>query len=324
MAECHPVGFQWVMEAKERGAKVIHVDPRFTRTSALADLHVPLRAGSDIAFLGGIVNHILTNEREFRPYVEAYTNASVIITDEFRDTEDLGGLFSGWDPDSGSYDIETWQYEGMEVLRLRRQARRGRGLRRERPRRAGRQAQTWRPARDRSDARGSALRLSDPQAALQPIHAGEGRRDLRRAGGDLPRGRRGALRELRPRAHLRLRLRGRLDPAHGRRPVHPDRGDHPAAARQHGPSRRRDHGAARSRLDPGLDRHPDALQHPPRLHPDAAPARARDPRGLPRDELGRDRLLGPHGRLHDQPAEGLVRRMPRPPTTTTASTTCRG
>ncbi len=116
MAECHPVGFQWVMEAKERGAKVIHVDPRFTRTSALADLHVPLRAGSDIAFLGGIVNHILTNEREFRPYVEAYTNASVIITDEFRDTEDLGGLFSGWDPDSGCYDIETWQYEGMEVF----------------------------------------------------------------------------------------------------------------------------------------------------------------------------------------------------------------
>jgi formate dehydrogenase major subunit len=116
MAECHPVGFQWVMEAKERGAKIIHVDPRFTRTSALADLHVPLRAGSDIAFLGGIVNHILSNEREFRPYVEAYTNASVIVTDEFRDTEDLGGLFSGWDPDSNSYDIETWQYKGMEVF----------------------------------------------------------------------------------------------------------------------------------------------------------------------------------------------------------------
>ena len=61
MAECHPVGFQWVVEAKARGAKVIHVDPRFTRTSALADLHVPIRAGSDIAFLGGIVNHILEN-----------------------------------------------------------------------------------------------------------------------------------------------------------------------------------------------------------------------------------------------------------------------
>jgi formate dehydrogenase major subunit len=66
MAECHPVGFQWVVEARERGAKVIHIDPRFTRTSALADLHVPLRAGSDIAFLGGIVNYILENGREFR------------------------------------------------------------------------------------------------------------------------------------------------------------------------------------------------------------------------------------------------------------------
>jgi formate dehydrogenase major subunit len=91
MAECHPVGFQWVVEAKQRGAKVIHVDPRFTRTSALADLHVPLRAGSDIAFLGGVVNHILQNGREFREYVRAYTNASTIVSDEFRDTEDLDG-----------------------------------------------------------------------------------------------------------------------------------------------------------------------------------------------------------------------------------------
>ena len=72
MAECHPVGFQWVVEARRRGAKVIHVDPRFTRTSALADLHVPLRAGSDIAFLGGIVNYILEHGREFREYTVKY------------------------------------------------------------------------------------------------------------------------------------------------------------------------------------------------------------------------------------------------------------
>jgi formate dehydrogenase major subunit len=114
MAECHPVGFQWVVEAKERGAKVIHVDPRFTRTSALADLHVPLRAGSDIAFLGGIVNYILENGREFREYVDRYTNASAIVKEEFADTEDLDGLFSGWDPESRSYDIASWSYEGME------------------------------------------------------------------------------------------------------------------------------------------------------------------------------------------------------------------
>jgi formate dehydrogenase major subunit len=112
MAECHPVGFQWVMEAKQRGAAVIHVDPRFTRTSALADLHVPLRAGTDIAFLGGLVNHVLQNELEFREYVVAYTNAATIVDERFRDTEDLDGLFSGYDADAGRYDPRTWSYEG--------------------------------------------------------------------------------------------------------------------------------------------------------------------------------------------------------------------
>jgi formate dehydrogenase major subunit len=114
MAECHPVGFQWVVEAKRRGAKVIHVDPRFTRTSALADLHVPIRAGSDIAFLGGIVNYILERGREFRDYVVACTNAATIVNDDFRDTEDLDGLFSGYDPGTGSYDRSSWSYRGME------------------------------------------------------------------------------------------------------------------------------------------------------------------------------------------------------------------
>ncbi len=113
MAENHPVGFQWVMEAKERGAKLIHVDPRFTRTSAMADLHVPIRAGSDIAFLGGIVNYILENGRAFREYVVPYTNAATIINEDFADTEDLDGLFSGWDAEGGHYDPSSWQYEGM-------------------------------------------------------------------------------------------------------------------------------------------------------------------------------------------------------------------
>jgi formate dehydrogenase major subunit len=112
MAECHPVGFQWVMEAKARGARVIHVDPRFTRTSAMADTFVAIRAGSDIAFLGGIVNHILANGREFREYVAAYTNAAAIIDERYAGPEDLDGLFSGWDPASRSYDTATWQYDG--------------------------------------------------------------------------------------------------------------------------------------------------------------------------------------------------------------------
>jgi formate dehydrogenase major subunit len=114
MAECHPVGFQWVMEAKERGAKVIHVDPRFTRTSVMADLHVPLRAGSDTAFLGGIVNYILENGREFREYVRHFTNGPVVIKEEFEDTEDLDGFFSGWNADDATYDTRSWGYEGTQ------------------------------------------------------------------------------------------------------------------------------------------------------------------------------------------------------------------
>ncbi len=95
MAEAHPVGFQWVMEAKARGAKVIHVDPRFTRTSAHADKFVPIRVGTDIAFLGGIINYVLQNELDFREYVVAYTNAPTVVSEEFRDTG-LSGSPSIW------------------------------------------------------------------------------------------------------------------------------------------------------------------------------------------------------------------------------------
>ena len=115
MAECHPVGFQWVMEAKARGAKIVHVDPRFTRTSAMADVHLPIRAGSDIAFLGGAVNYVLQHEREFREYVLHYTNASTVIEGDFRDTEELEGFFSGWQHDKGEYDGKSWQYEGVDI-----------------------------------------------------------------------------------------------------------------------------------------------------------------------------------------------------------------
>jgi formate dehydrogenase major subunit len=114
MAEQHPVGFQWVVEAKERGATVMHVDPRYTRTSAVADAHVALRAGTDIAFLGGIINHILSGGREFTEYVRHYTNARVIIKDEFRDADQLDGLFSGWVPEDGVYEVSSWGYKGTQ------------------------------------------------------------------------------------------------------------------------------------------------------------------------------------------------------------------
>jgi formate dehydrogenase major subunit len=112
MAENHPVGFQWVVEAREKGAKIIHVDPRFTRTSAMADIWVPLRAGSDIVFLGALIHYVLENSREFREYVVHYTNASTILREDFRDTEDLDGFFSGWDPEKKRYDPQSWLYEG--------------------------------------------------------------------------------------------------------------------------------------------------------------------------------------------------------------------
>jgi formate dehydrogenase major subunit len=111
MAEAHPVGFQWVIEAKARGARVVHIDPRFTRTSALADLHVPLRAGTDIVFLGGVINYILQHAKDFRDYVLPYTNASFLVTEDYADAEDLEGLFSGYDADAGTYDQSTWQYQ---------------------------------------------------------------------------------------------------------------------------------------------------------------------------------------------------------------------
>jgi formate dehydrogenase major subunit len=115
MAECHPVGFQWVMEAKKRGATIIHVDPRFTRTSAVADVHVPLRAGSDIVFLGALINYVLSRELYFRDYVVAYTNAGAILRDDYVDSEDLEGLFSGWNAESGKYEGSSWMYAGGEA-----------------------------------------------------------------------------------------------------------------------------------------------------------------------------------------------------------------
>jgi formate dehydrogenase major subunit len=156
MAECHPVAFRWVMQAKTRPkdayhdsragrdvvvhpAKIIHVDPRFTRTSAMADTYAPLRAGSDIAFLGGLIKYVLDEhekifvkkaqgkqltdrEQFFHDYLVHYTNAATLITDEFKDTEDnrdddgiVTGLFAGFQPDKkdqtrGRYDVTKWRY----------------------------------------------------------------------------------------------------------------------------------------------------------------------------------------------------------------------
>jgi formate dehydrogenase major subunit len=121
MAEAHPVGFRWVMKAKEQGATIIHVDPRFSRTSALADIWVPIRAGTDIVFLGGLINHLIEYELYFREYVVHYTNASCILSDEYRDPEDNGdGYFSGWNEEKRAYEGDSWLYKGGDISRPQR------------------------------------------------------------------------------------------------------------------------------------------------------------------------------------------------------------
>jgi formate dehydrogenase major subunit len=115
MAENHPIAFRFVMKAKQKGAKVIHIDPRFTRTSALSDIHAFIRSGTDIAFLGGIINHILENDLWFRDYVINYTNIATIINDDFKCPGELDGYFSGWNEKTHSYVFDTWQYKGQIV-----------------------------------------------------------------------------------------------------------------------------------------------------------------------------------------------------------------
>jgi formate dehydrogenase major subunit len=112
MAEAHPVAFRNVIQAKDKGVPVIHVDPHYSRTSALANMYVATRAGSDIVFLGSLIHYMLENNAYFHDYVVNYTNAPMIINENFKDTEDLDGVFSGYDPETGSYtDPGSWRYE---------------------------------------------------------------------------------------------------------------------------------------------------------------------------------------------------------------------
>jgi len=112
MAEAHPVGFANVVKAKEKGAQVIHIDPHYSRTSALANLFIPTRAGSDIVFLGAIISYLLENEAYFAEYVLNYTNIAMLINENYKDTEDLDGLFSGYDEETRTYpDQSSWDYQ---------------------------------------------------------------------------------------------------------------------------------------------------------------------------------------------------------------------
>src|SRR5256884_5572604 len=108
-AEAHPVGFQWMMRAKlERGAKIVHVDPRFTRTSAVADLHLRIRTGTDVAYFGGLINYVLQNGLYHAEYVAHATNAAFVVKQGYGFSD---GLFNGYDPQTRLYDPTLWAYE---------------------------------------------------------------------------------------------------------------------------------------------------------------------------------------------------------------------
>jgi formate dehydrogenase major subunit len=136
MAECHPVAFRWVIQAKTRPhdpCTVIHADPRFTRTSAMANIYAPVRAGSDIVFLGALIKYVLDKhaemfrrlgegrdrntwsdrERFFHDYLTRYTNAPTLIAEDFKDTEELEGVFSGLDRKERKYNQKKWRYDGQ-------------------------------------------------------------------------------------------------------------------------------------------------------------------------------------------------------------------
>src|SRR5215470_15315001 len=108
-AEAHPCGFKWVIEAKiENGAKLVVVDPRFTRSASVADLYCPIRQGTDIAFLNGVIRYLLTNDKIFHDYVAAYTSASLVVKEGFGFQD---GLFTGYDEAKRAYDTSSWEYE---------------------------------------------------------------------------------------------------------------------------------------------------------------------------------------------------------------------
>ncbi len=110
-AENHPASFTWVNEARKHGAKLVVVDPRYTRSAATADIYAPMRSGTDIAFLGGLMNYAIQNKLYNETYVKYYTNALTMVNPDYRGPADLDGLFSGFDGQKKAYDDKSWQYQ---------------------------------------------------------------------------------------------------------------------------------------------------------------------------------------------------------------------
>ena len=214
MAECHPVGFRWVMEAKRRGATIIHVDPRFTRTSAVADIHVPIRAGTDIAFLGGHRQlHPRRTSAASSEYVVNYTNAPAIIDGRVPGHRGPGRAVQRVGRGEGAVRPPvTWQYQG------RADGAGGRPARDVHRRAALRTRAASDPGRSTTTPRSTdpRLRVPDPETALSR-YTPEMVEEICGIPQDLFLKVAETLCDnSRPRADLRLRLRGGLDPAHRR------------------------------------------------------------------------------------------------------------
>ncbi len=277
-AENHPCGFKWAMEAKRnRNAKLISVDPRFTRTSATADLFVQIRAGTDIAFLGGLIRYAIENNRIAKEYLVNYTNAAFIVKEGFKLPED--GLYSGFNAASSTYDKTTWNYE--EGGELQRQNGR-RGFFRTRSSRAEifaspnsctsshtcAAARVAPECRLRPDASASALRLPIDEAAVFPLHPRNRRTDHGHPEGPIPEGCRSIYLSPQRWRHEESRdhhLRGGLDAAYFRNADHPHRRHDSTASRQRRQSRRWRERASRTFEYSGRDRHGRVVRVPARL-----------------------------------------------------------
>ena len=290
MAEAHPVGFRWVMKARERGATIIHVDPRFSRTSAMADMHVPIRAGSDIAFLGGLIRHVLETEsllQGLRRRTTRTRRRSSTRTSRTRRTSTASSPAATRD---GDLRPRSWRYEGGEVAAPRASA----STRRRRSASTTGAGMRSSDGRARRDAAAPALRLPDAEAPLRALHAGDGR--ARSAASR--RSTSSQVAETLIANSGRERTTRSATPSAGRSTPPACRSSAPAAILQLllgniGPARRRHHRAARPCVDPGLDRHPDALRPAARLPADAA-ARATETLTLAdirREQRRRDGLV---------------------------------
>ena len=245
-AEAHPVGFQWMMRAKlDRGAKMIHVDPRFTRTSAVADQHLRIRTGTDVAYFGGLINYVLQNNLFHNEYVSTRRTRASWSRRAYAFDD---GLFNAYDATEAVPTTPAqWTYE------------------------IG--APTASPWSDIDHPR-SVLNLM--RQHYSRLHAGDGGAHHRHPARPVPRGRQARRRDGQAGQGDDDRVRGRPDPPHHRRAAHPVRRAAATAAGQHRTPGRRHERRARPRQHPGQHRPRDLVGHPARI-PAGAGARARRP-----------------------------------------------